>query len=260
MISILQAIQGINLLQYIQIGGKSMHKYLCLKFSVCTVVLFVFAVGIAVSADNDCDPKYKDVELYLCKAGRVSYNVGLKQDDIATCVEHKKLKVTGCAVEPVKDGGREGGATIYMLGSLKKDYDIDRFEFQCAPETGQRMGGMKTDSFDKWMHPDYFPTKTPGKYSEDRNAMFDKDMAKKGRKLIGQNRSVFFTSPDPSIMKYDKQVCQFFNASTGKVAFKFYWSTDAGSIKGNGETSVQPKQEEGKSNPLDNPESAFDMK
>ena len=230
-----------------------MQKYLWLKFSMVAVVFFVFAVGIAVCADNDCDPKYNDVELYLCKAGRVSYNVGLKQDDIATCVEHKKLKVTGCTVEPVKDGGREGGATIYMLGSLKKDYDIDSFEFQCAPETGQRMGGMKTTSFDKWMHPDYFPTKTPGKYSEDRNAMFDKDMAKKGRKLIGKNRSVFFTSPDPSIMKYDKQVCQFFNASTGKVAFKFYWSTDAGANKGSG----QPKQEEGKS---DNAESAFDMK
>jgi hypothetical protein len=58
-------------------------------------------------------------------------------------------------------------------------------------------------------------------------------------------------------MKYDKQVCQFFNASTGKVAFKFHWSTDAGANKGSVETSVKPKQEEGKS---DNAESAFDMK
>jgi len=236
-----------------------MQKYLWLKLSIGAIVLFAFAVGTAVSADNDCDPNYKDVELYLCKADRVSYKVGLKQDDIATCVENKKLNVTGCEVEPVKDGGNLG-TTIYMLGNLKKDYDIDRFEFQCEPETGRRMGGMKTASFDKWMHPNYFPTKTPGKYSEDRNAMFDKDMAKKGRKLIGQNRSVFFTSPDPSIMKYDKQVCQFFNASTGKVAFKFSWSTDAGAKKVMGESADEPKKEEGKSSPMDNIKGIFDMK
>lgn len=179
---------------------------------------------------DECDPKFKDVELYYCKIGRQNYKVGLNEDSAATCIEYKKLNVTGCQVEPLK--GTKESAAIIPIGNAKSEYQEFKFKFQCSPSIPDgdvsRLGGLDPGSagWSKWMMPEYFPTKTPGKYNDDRMAMFDKDMAKKGKKLLSDLMVAVYDTANQYSFKYDKQVCQFFNAETGKVAFKFGWSTD----------------------------------
>lgn len=192
-------------------------------------MIVVMLISVSAWAD-ECDPKFKDVELYYCKIGRQNYKVGLNEDSAATCIEYKKLNVTGCQVEPLK--GTKESAVIIPIANAKSEYHEFKFKLQCSPSITDgdvsRLGGLDAGSagWSKWMMPEYFPTKTPGKYNDDRMAMFDKDMAKKGKKLLSDLMVAVYDTANQYSFKYDKQICQFFNAETSKVAFKFSWSTD----------------------------------
>lgn len=223
-------------------------KNLIIAFAVTGLI---FAASAAFAAD-DCDPKFKDVELFLCKMGRANYKVGMREDNAATCTELRKLTVTGCEVEALK--GSADDFAIYMLGDAKKDYQLSKFEFQCdsGDVDATRTGGIKKGSgFEKWMHPDYFPTKTPGKYNDERVEMFNKDIAKKGKQFLAEGVLGVYNPANEYTFKYSNQTCQFYNVTTNKVAFKFTWSTDFKSDKAQSQgeqpaqtSEPQPGQEE----------------
>lgn len=221
-----------------------MKKYFIVALAVSSLIL---TASIVFAAD-DCDPKFKDVELYLCKMGRATYKVGMREDDAATCIEHRRLTVNGCQVEHMK--GSQDDFAIYMLGDAKKDYQIHKFEFQCdsGDSDASRTGGFKKGSgFEKWMHPDYFPAKTPGKYNDERVEMFNKDIAKKGKQFLADGVLGMYNPANEFTFKYNKQTCQFYNPVTNKIAFKFTWSTDYKAEK------EQPQMEQQTAEPKETP-------
>jgi len=119
------------------------------------------------------------------------------------------------------------------------------YDFQCDNEAGNMRGGMSKGNFEGYLHPDYTIGKFPGESNADRQGRFVKDLEKQGKALYG---SLIVSDPvNKYAKKYDKQVCQYFNPKTNKVALRFSCTVNMPGEKGEasgekGEASESKKE------------------
>jgi hypothetical protein len=182
---------------------------------VLGMALIMAWAGIALA--QDCDPAFKNIEAYYCKEGKKEFKVGLKTDERTVCVELKQLKIDGCDVEPVAT--MRTGQYIYFIGPKGAKSKFQSYKFQCDNDAGSYRGGIHGGSFEGHLHPDYTIGKFPGESNSDRARRFMEDLESEGKALYG---SVHIFQPvDKFNLKYDKQICQFFNEKTEKIALRF---------------------------------------
>jgi len=214
------------------------------KNEKCFIVLAVLAIfmltaPMVVYAD-DCDTALKGLEVYDCKVGRVEHKVGLKKDTRPQCVEHRKLNITGCTVETLSTDPTTH--YLYIIGPEKTRKSFNNFKFQCDNDAGNTAGGLDTSRFEGQWAPGYTYDKFPSESNAERHERFIKDLGKQGKAMYAG-----FILSQPSskyAKKFDKQVCQYFNAKTNMVAIKFNSNVDF-KEKGSATPSEEVKKDEG---------------
>lgn len=191
--------------------------------AVLLVMMISLTLSLTVHAD-DCDPAFKDLEVYDCKMGRVEHKVGLKKDTRPQCVEHRKLNIAGCTVETLSTD--PAIHYLYIIGPEKTRKSFNNFKFQCDNEAGNTAGGLDTSRFEGQWAPGYTLDKYPSESNAERHERFIKDLGKQGKAMYAG-----FILSDPSskyAKKFDKQVCQYFNDKNNMVAIKFNCNVNIG--------------------------------
>lgn len=223
--------------------------------------LTVLAVGSiiipAITHADECDPTFKDLEVFYCKVGRVEHKIGLKKDTRPQCVEHRKLNITGCTVETVST--EQDTKYLYIIGPEKNRKDFNDFKFQCDNDAGNNFGGMDKSKFEGYMAPNYTLDKFPSESNQERSERFIKDLAKQGKVMYGG-----LIVSKPYVNKFDTQLCQYFNVKTNKVALKLNCvvnsKTESQPVKPNDKNEPaqqQQQQPDKKNNPSDSLEKGF---
>lgn len=193
------------------------------KGSVVLAALMIITLSLSTFAfADDCDPAFKGLEVYDCKMGRVEHKIGLKKDTRPQCVEHRKLNVSGCTVETLSTG--PATHYLYIIGPEKTRKGFNDFKFQCDNDAGNTAGGLDKSRFEGQFAPGYTVDKFPSESNAERNDRFIKDLGKQGKAMYG---GLILSQPTTKYTKkFDKQVCQFFNVKTNKVAMMFNCNVD----------------------------------
>ena len=192
------------------------------SFYVITVLVIILLIAPLVVHANDCDPAFKDLEVYDCKMGRVEHTVGLKKDSRSQCVEYSKLNITGCTVETLSTDQ----ATHYLsiIGPEKTRASFNNLKFQSDNDAGNTAGGLDTSRFEGQFAPGYTLDKFPSESNAERHERFIKDLKTQGKALYA---GLILSQPSSKYAKkFDRQVNQYFNDKTNMVAIKFNCNVD----------------------------------
>ncbi|MFA5181238.1 MAG: hypothetical protein WC405_07935 [Syntrophales bacterium] len=189
--------------------------------ALAAMVIISLSVSTFAYAD-DCDPTFKGLEVYDCKMGRVEHKIGLKKDTRPQCVEHRKLNISGCTVEALSTD--PATHYLYIIGPEKTRKGFNDFKFQCDNDAGNTAGGLDKSRFEGQWAPGYTVDKFPSESNAQRHDRFITDLGKQGKAMYG---GLILSQPTTKYTKkFDKQVCQFFNVKTNKVAMKFNCNVD----------------------------------
>lgn len=195
-----------------------MRKRYLLSFALFMSVLWSAGFTGGALAD-DCDPAFKNIEVYLAKTGRYTYKAGLKEKSEFAFFDVKRLKVEGCTVEPVET--MRDGQVIFIIGPKALKDKSQAYQFQTSTEDYRNGPGIKERDarFEYYAHPDYRPEKNPGMYHEDRGEIYKKALDKQGKAIF---KNLLVSQPyNDSFNAYKTQDSQYYNAKTGKVFLKF---------------------------------------
>jgi hypothetical protein len=194
-----------------------MHSKKGVFFGVLLVMVMFSLTASRGACADDCDPAFRGLEVYDCKMGRVEHKVGIKTDTRPQCVEHRKLDVNGCTVETLSTDPTIH--YVYIVGPEKGRKGFNDFRFQCDNDAGNTAGGLDRSRFEGQWAPGYTLDKFPSESNAERHERFMKDLGKEGKAMYG---GLILSQPaNQYAKKFDKQVCQYFNVKTNRVAVKF---------------------------------------
>jgi len=137
---------------------------------------------------------------------------------------------------------------LAIIGPEKARASFNSFKFQSDNDAGNTAGGLDKSRFEGHFAPGYTFDKYPSESNAERGERFIKDLKTKGKALYA---GLIMSQPSSKYAKkFDKQVSQYFNIKTNKVAIKFncnvdYEDKEASTIT----TSETGKRDEGTSTP-----------
>lgn len=199
-----------------------------MKKNVLTILgtsTILFSAAYALAGDIPCDKLGEKIEFYQCKQVRREFKVGIKKNDGFFCAEHKKIvPVDGCAIKGFdgvkndKVGDEAVQATyIYALipASVSRD-QTDKFRWQCEPRVNH--AGINTASSIGKMIPGFTVTEQVGKDNATRDGMWQDDLKKNGKRLLGTWTSSAHFQGSNVI----QQRCILYNEATNTMLVDMY--------------------------------------